>query len=290
MPPDSQSSKQFQINPIPAVKFGVRDFTQPGMKKLLTALPLTVALAYAIIQHHSAPAAAISSPATTATVATGFANCQSFFYQQRPPLIPAAINAGGVRELCFADFAVLHSASTRSPVFAAEKLSAHSLSDASDEKRTDRFYEEARLPSAERGQLADYRGSGYDRGHMAAAAQRTTPEAMAQSFSLANMVPQAPENNRGVWARAVEAATRKYVKRAGGDVFVITGPYYDPQVAPHFAGRVRVPDALYKLVFDPAAGKSWVYWTANSNVSKPDRLSYEELVQRTGITFLPTSP
>lgn len=258
------------------------------MKKLFTALPLTLALAYALSQHHS-PASTPAPPAADAgsTVATRFSGCSALFYQQQPPQIPESVQAGGVRELCFADFAVLHSSSTRSPVFAAEKLSAHSLGDAADEKRTDHFYEEARLPGAERGRLADYRGSGYDRGHMAAAAQRTTPEAMAQSFSLANMVPQAAENNRGVWARAVEAATRKYVKRANGEVYVITGPYYDPQVAPHYAGHVRVPDALYKLVFDPTAGKSWVYWTANANVSKPERLSYTELVKRTGIHYFP---
>ncbi|MEQ6292250.1 DNA/RNA non-specific endonuclease [Vogesella sp. GCM10023246] len=257
------------------------------MKKLLSALPLVIALGYAVIEHYSPVASAAPTASASGTVATRFRDCASLFYQQQSPQIPAPLQADGVRELCFDDFAVLHSSSTHSPVFAAEKLSAHSLSDASDEKRTDRFYEEARLPSAERGRLEDYRGSGYDRGHMAAAAQRTTPEAMAQSFSLANMVPQAPENNRGVWARAVEAATRKYVQRAGGEVFVITGPYYDSQVAPHYAGQVRVPDALYKLVFDPGSGKSWVYWTANTNVRKPERLSYGELVQRTGIHYFP---
>jgi endonuclease G len=110
---------------------------------------------------------------------------------------------------------------------------------------------------------------------------------MAQSFSLANMVPQVPENNRGVWARAVEAATRKYVQRARGEVYVFTGPYFDPQQAPRYAGKVRVPDALYKLVYDPTAGKSWVYWAANADVAKPQMLAYDELVRRTGIRFLP---
>lgn len=261
------------------------------MKKLFAVLPLVFALAYAVSQHHS-PTSTIAQTMTAADgmVATQFRDCRGLFYQQQPPQIPSEVEDEGVRELCFADFAVLHSRSTRSPVFAAEKLSAASLNDASDEKRTDHFYEEARLPSAERGRLDDYRESGYDRGHMAAAAQRTTPEAMAQSFSLANMVPQVPENNRGVWARAVEAATRKYVKRASGDVFVITGPYYDPQTPPHYAGNVRVPDALYKLVFDPEAGKSWVYWAANANVRKPERLSYAQLVQRTGVHYFPSQP
>ena len=56
---------------------------------------------------------------------------------------------------------------------------------------------------------------------MVPAADVTTVEGMAQSFSLANMVPQAPVNNRKAWA-SIEKATRKYVMRASGDVYVVT--------------------------------------------------------------------
>ncbi|WP_147693389.1 DNA/RNA non-specific endonuclease [Vogesella mureinivorans] len=258
------------------------------MKKPLALLPLLVALLYAAVEHYQAPAtpAAANPGPGGPQVATRFADCPQLFYRNTPPAIPAEQQHASTRELCFDDFAILYDGDRRTPVFAAEKLSARSLADA-DEKRTDRFYEEARLRSNERATLADYRGSGYDRGHMAAAAQRTTPEAMAQSFSLANMVPQVPENNRGVWARAVEAATRKYVQRTRGDVYVFTGPYFDMQQTPRYAGKVRVPDALYKLVYDPATGKSWVYWTANADVAKPQMLTYAELQSRTGISFLP---
>ena len=81
---------------------------------------------------------------------------------------------------------------------------------------------EARLPSAYRTHLDDYRGSDFDRGHQAPAADMADGESMAQSFSLANRVPQAREMNRKPWAD-VERATRKYVMRAHGDVFVFTG-------------------------------------------------------------------
>ena len=63
--------------------------------------------------------------------------------------------------------------------------------------------------------------------------------------------------------------------------------HYAEVVFRRYAGKVRVPDALYKLVYDPAAGKSWVYWTANADVAKPQLLAYDELVRRTGIRFLP---
>lgn len=118
-----------------------------------------------------------------------------------------------------------------------------------------------------------------------------TPSAMAQSFSLANMVPQAPENNRGVWARRVEAATRHYVERAQGDVYVFTGPAFKGQVKTIGRGRVWVPTHLFKLVYDPSAQRAWAYWvenTDNATVTKP--ISYRELVNHIGFELLPGVP
>jgi endonuclease G len=40
------------------------------------------------------------------------------------------------------------------------------------------------------------------------------------------MVPQNPKNNQKTW-NSIEVATRKYIKRAVGDVYVITGPVFD---------------------------------------------------------------
>jgi endonuclease G len=51
----------------------------------------------------------------------------------------------------------------------AEHLTPQRLRDAGDEVRSEHFFEDARIPQAERATLDDYRGSGYDRGHMAPA-------------------------------------------------------------------------------------------------------------------------
>jgi endonuclease G len=52
------------------------------------------------------------------------------------------------------------------------------------------------------------------------------PDARAQeqSFSLANMVPQAPMLNRGVWER-IESAVRRLARREDG-IYVVTGPVF----------------------------------------------------------------
>lgn len=123
--------------------------------------------------------------------------------------------------------------------------------------------------------------------HMAPAGDRGTDESMAQSFSLANMVPQAPLNNRTAWAD-IEKATRKYVLRAAGDVFIITGPVFDGQPPTIGAHEVWVPQHLFKLVYDPSTGRAWVHWLDNTDTARAGKpISYAELVQRTGIDFMP---
>lgn len=216
----------------------------------------------------------------------GFAACPQFFAQGTPPVVETRPMQ---RALCYDAFAILHSGESKTPVLVAQRLNRASVADA-DEKRTNRFFPDARLRAAERANLEDYQGSGYDRGHMAPAGDMPTAQAMAQSFTLANMVPQAPTHNRGVWATSVEAATRKYASRASGNVFVITGPVFSPSIAesPGIGlGQVRVPKYLFKLVYDEDENRAWAYLHQNDNDTKAIApISYEELERKTGIVFL----
>ena len=216
-----------------------------------------------------------------------FASCPQFFANAKPPVVAAR---PANRALCYDAFAILHSGESKTPVFVAEKLNRAAVADA-HEKRTNRFVADARLRTVERATLEDYKNSGYDRGHLAPAGDMPTAQAMAQSFSLANMVPQAPEHNRGVWAKSVEMATRNYVRRADGDVYVITGPVYVPSIAqsPSIGpGRVRVPKYLFKLVYDQSRNRAWAFWHENNDATRASRpIGYGELVKRTGVEFLP---
>jgi endonuclease G len=212
--------------------------------------------------------------------ANDFGQCNSMFPNSKAPDVPQK----NVRELCFNDFAVEYSVDSKTPVYSVERLNYLTMN-GPKEKRTNHFHEEPMLRQSERSTLEDYKGSGLDRGHMAPAGDRKNPVAMEESFSLSNMIPQNPTNNRSAWAKNVEAPTRKFAMRAQGDVYVFTGPYFSPNhktIGPH---HVWVPDFIFKLVYDKASGRSWAFWVENTaRVTKP--ISYDELVVKTGIHFL----
>ncbi|GAB2529725.1 hypothetical protein GCM10027032_14060 [Simplicispira piscis] len=181
---------------------------------------------------------------------------------------------------------MLHSGTTKTPVYVAQRLNRRLIEEA-DEKRAKRFFADTRLRSAERAELEDYKHSGDSRGQMAPAGDMHTPTAMAQSFSLANMVPQIAQHNSGAWSK-IEQDTRHYVRRAKGDVFVITGPVFTDAGPRIGANGVKVPTYLYKLVYDATTQRAWAHWQQNregETVGRP--ISYQELVNRTGVEFLP---
>lgn len=255
-------------------------FARPALRWALAACAITLPLFAA------APSvgAASSHPATDTTrLPASFRQCTAFFAGGQPPAVPRRPRQ---RELCFDAFAVLHSGDTRTPVFVALRLNKNALGGI-PRARSDRFFADARLPRAERAELDDYKRSGYSRGHMAPAADMATEAAMAQSFSLANIVPQAQKHNGGAWAK-VEQDTRKYVQRAQGDVYVITAPVFEPG-GPRIGPRgVAVPTHLFKLVYDSHTQRAWAHWQANRDDEKASRpISYEELVRRTGVEWLP---
>jgi endonuclease G len=206
-----------------------------------------------------------------------FEDCKDLFPGQ---LVPITSQAG--RDLCFDSFAIYYSPQDKKPIYTIEKLNREQLL-ATHPRRSNQFYEEARLPFAERALLSDYRGSGYDRGHNAPAGDMSNERAMAQSFSLANMMPQARQNNQGIWAKNVEEPTRQYAKRAHGDIYVFTGSTGNQGSI----GRgVTIPTHLFKLVYDPNKHLAWAYWIENTNeaqMSPP--ISYMDLVAKTGIDF-----
>ena len=260
-------------------------FSWPGRVRLAAVLALS--LAGAVLPNFSwARFPQFDSAALLTPEPTSFAQCPQFFANGRPPAVAPRRE---LRELCYEAFAILHSGSTRTPVYVAQRLNRQVIEGA-NEKRAKRFFADARLPSNERAELEDYKNSGYSRGHMAPAGDMATPNAMAQSFSLANMVPQNAQHNGGAWAK-IEQDTRHYVRRAKGDVFVITGPVFEPGSPAIGANQVRVPTHLFKLVYDATTQKAWAHWQANAPDARAGRpISYRELEKRIGMELLPGVP
>ena len=99
----------------------------------------------------------------------------------------------------------------------------------------------------------DYQKSGYDRGHLAPAADMGySMETMVQSFFYSNMSPQLPRFNRGVWKK-LEIQVRNWAVEYDS-MYVVTGPIFDsvmPTIGPH---RVAVPKAYYKVLLQKRNG------------------------------------
>jgi endonuclease G len=203
-----------------------------------------------------------------------------------PDLVNAKLK-NGLRELCFSEFAVYHSGLTATPLFVAQHLTADIVHRAKVVDREDVFHAEPQLAASERAELSHYRKSGFDRGHMAPAADMATKTAQDQSFSLANMVPQKPSLNRGDWAK-VEDTTRDLAE-GYGEVYVVTGPVFSGASLSRIGGRVLVPTFVYKAVYVPSTGQSSAWW-ADNKTGGMEVVTINQLTARVGADVFPAVP
>ncbi|HXE18659.1 MAG TPA: DNA/RNA non-specific endonuclease [Castellaniella sp.] len=214
--------------------------------------------------------------------------CDRTFAGGQAPVLLNAKLAPRTTPLCYQAYAVLASGVTRGPLWSAEHLTAQGLANARATTRDGQFHEEDQLPPDDRATLADYVRSGFDRGHMAPSGDMPDPVAQQQSFSLANIVPQAPELNRGLW-EGIERGVRRLAEREG-DLYVVTGPAFQGQQVQSLKGRVLVPTATWKAIYDPVARGAGAYMCPN--VSRPDctTLSIAALSRTIGLDPFPWVP
>jgi endonuclease G len=95
-------------------------------------------------------------------------------------------------------------------------------------ERADNFRSDYRIPQMFRADLADYRNSGFDRGHLVASANHREEDIEnSETFLLSNMSPQHPDLNRKIW-KDLEGAIRQL--NAGKKIYetyVLSGPIFD---------------------------------------------------------------
>lgn len=211
---------------------------------------------------------------------------QHFAAGQRPVVTNPKLQAR-TQEICFRAFAVLHSGVSRTPLYAAEHLTRQNVKNAGKLSRKDSFHAEDALPESDRAELSDYERSGYDRGHMAPNANFATRKAQAESFSLANMVPQVHESNAGVWA-GIESATRQ-LATAEGEIYVISGPAFVGGNLKKI-GNVLVPTHVWKVIYSPAQQKAGAYLITNDDTRDYAVLTVSKLEKMVGLSLLPGLP
>ncbi len=138
----------------------------------------------------------------------------------------------------------------------------------------------------------DYKGSGYDKGHLAAAADMAfDKQAMEDCFYMSNMSPQVHNFNGGIW-RELEELTRDW-GRMYDKVYVVTGPIFEHNLG--VIGRqnkVTVPGAYYKIILDiEGKEKKAIGFVIPNEVSNKPLTAYiksvDEIEEITGIDFFP---
>ena len=142
---------------------------------------------------------------------------------------------------------------------------------------------------------SDYRGSGYDRGHMCPSGDnKWNKEAQEQSFLFTNICPQRHNLNTGAW-NDVELQCRAWAKRYG-DLYIVCGPVlYDQQHKTIGRNRVVVPEAFFKVVlrkqdnYYKAIGFVYENKGASRDMSRYVR-SIDDVEQLTGFDFFSALP
>ena len=113
-------------------------------------------------------------------------------------------------------------------------------------ERQDDFREDFTLPSSWlQVDGGDYRGSGYDRGHLVPSGDRTASLTdNSATFLMTNIIPQTPDNNREPW-RALEEYCRSLV-RQGKELYIVAGVYENREEIAD--GEVIAPHRTWKVV------------------------------------------
>jgi len=92
-------------------------------------------------------------------------------------------------------------------------------------KKRPSFYTEKNLKKRYRSHTRDYTHSGYDRGHLANDASFDYDKKIVRkTYTMANIIPQAPQVNRKTWIKA-EKLERSVALRLGS-VNVLNGVMY----------------------------------------------------------------
>ena len=162
------------------------------------------------------------------------------------------------------------------------------------ERRFTEFLPDPQLPVAQQVTTYDYKGSGYDRGHMCPSADmKWSPVAQRECFYLSNICPQDRSLNSGAWSK-LEKACRRWAQQEG-KVYIVCGPVFDKQRKHLTIGRdlrIQVPNGFFKVVLSTRQGGEkaigFYYSNRDSRQTMDEAaMSVDQVEQLTGMDFFP---
>lgn len=150
--------------------------------------------------------------------------------------------------------------------------------------RTDNFGPDPLLPK-ETDLLLNYKGSGYDRGHMSPAADNQCEgiAPMNECFYFSNMAPQLHSLNAGDW-KSLETLTREEAKTQDS-IHIWAGNIGSVMKI----NNLTIPEYCWKVVYYPKT-KKYVAYLFKNNSSKPDgiennKVPLSQITKLTGFKF-----
>lgn len=155
-------------------------------------------------------------------------------------------------------------------------------------ERTDRFRSDDSISTGSAAS-SDYYRSGFDRGHLAPAADMSFSElAMEESFLYSNISPQLPGFNRGIWKRLEEEVRSEAL--SSDSIYVFTGPVFSISGESIGANRVTIPTGFYKIVIGfnrkDIRVKCWLIpHHENLDQTISYRVSVDSIESATGVDF-----
>lgn len=161
---------------------------------------------------------------------------------------------------------------------------------AADEyERTDDFREDLTVSTGS-ASLADYSGSGYDRGHLMPAGDcQWDATVMSESFFMSNMSPQNPQFNRQRW-RYLEMQVREWAIEYGG-LYVVTAGVLTDGLPAIGENEVAVPEYYYKVIMNTDVSKGIAFLMPNTDLNNARIQDYvttiDTVEMRTGLNFFP---
>lgn len=140
-------------------------------------------------------------------------------------------------------------------------------------KERAKFYSEKTIPIQYRSKSKDYVKSGYDRGHLASDASFDyDAKVVRKTYSMANIIPQAPKVNRNTWIKTEKL--ERYLAVQFGKVDVLIGVLYNDNPKRIGKNQIAIPTAFYKKLYNTSKNyEKCFYYKNDLNIDvKKDKL------------------